>query len=149
MLTAFSVGQVWQYQTRDHEPDSRITIVRIDADDKEFGNIIHIYISDVDIPNEDAPQGKTTYIGHMPYDEGALELCVTKKEADLLVLLAKNSNRTLDRNIALKAIWGDDTYFNARSMDVYIAKLRKIISKDQGISILTDYGHGFKLIVES
>ncbi|MDG1874359.1 MAG: hypothetical protein P8J27_10640 [Mariniblastus sp.] len=86
MLTAFSVGQVWQYQTRDHEPDSRITIVRIDADDKEFGNIIHIYISDVDIPNEDAPQGKTTYIGHMPYDEGALELCVTKKEADLTEL---------------------------------------------------------------
>ena len=73
---------------------------------------------------------------------------LTTKESDLLVLLCENVNQTLDRNYALKKIWGDDTYFNARSMDVYIAKLRKIIKDDEGVSILTDHGRGFRLVVE-
>lgn len=77
------------------------------------------------------------------------ETRLTSKESELLRLLYQCKNKTLDRNHALKLIWGDDTYFNARSMDVYIAKLRKILKEDKGISILTDHGHGFKLIVDS
>lgn len=79
MLTKFAVGQVWAYSTRDHESDSRITIVRLD-EDAEYGNIIHIYISDIEIPNADAPGGKITHITHMPYSEEALESSVTELE---------------------------------------------------------------------
>ena len=52
---------------------------------------------------------------------------LTTKECDLLILLYKNKNDILERNHALKAVWGDDNYFNGRSMDVYIAKLRKYL----------------------
>jgi len=77
---SFSVGQVWKYKTRPHETDSRLTIVRIDSDDYEYGDIIHIYISSVDIPNPDAPGGKTIYIAHLPYQEDALSESVTELE---------------------------------------------------------------------
>ncbi len=75
MFTQFSEGQIWTYTTRPGESKSRITIVRLD-DDAEYGNIIHIYISDVSIPNPNAPEGKTTYIAHLPYAEETLEECV-------------------------------------------------------------------------
>jgi hypothetical protein len=81
MLTKFSVGQVWSYATREGEAQSRITIVRMD-EDTDFGNIIHIYISNVEIPNADAPGGKTTFIAHMPYDEQALEESVTELDSE-------------------------------------------------------------------
>lgn len=71
---------------------------------------------------------------------------LTNKEAQLLRLLVQNKNEILDRSAALKMIWRDDSYFNARSMDVYIAKLRKYLKKDDGISIITLHGEGFKLI---
>lgn len=71
---------------------------------------------------------------------------LTSKESELLKLLCQNMNQTLDRSAALKLIWKDDTYFNARSMDVYIAKLRKHLKKDQNIQILTIHGEGFKLV---
>ena len=76
MLTKFAAGQVWKYKTRPNETDSRLTVVRVDPDDHEFGNIIHIYISAVDIPNSDAPDGKTVFIQHMPYEEEALSKSV-------------------------------------------------------------------------
>lgn len=79
MITKFAEGQVWKYATRPGESESRITIVRLD-EDAEFGNVIHIYISDIEIANPDAPQGKTTYIAHMPYAEAALEECVFQLE---------------------------------------------------------------------
>lgn len=82
MLTKFFVGQVWKYNHRPSEPDSRVFIVRIDADDPEHGNIIHIYISNLSIPNPDAVGGKTIYIGHMPYDQDALERSVTELESE-------------------------------------------------------------------
>ena len=82
MLTKFSVGQVWNYNTREGESESRITIVRMD-EDADFGNIIHIFISNVDIPNPDAPGGKTTFIAHMPYDEQALEESVTQLDSEI------------------------------------------------------------------
>ncbi len=71
---------------------------------------------------------------------------LTSKESELLRLLCQNINQTLDRSAALKYIWKDDSYFNARSMDVYIAKLRKHLKKDENIQILTIHGEGFKLV---
>lgn len=72
---------------------------------------------------------------------------LTTKEGQLLHLLYKNRNDVLDRQAALRAIWGDDNYFNGRSMDVYIAKLRKMLKEDERIEILNIHGKGFKLIV--
>ncbi len=71
---------------------------------------------------------------------------LTTKEAELLKLLCINKNKTLQRSVALKEVWGDDSYFNARSMDVYIAKLRKLLKEDETIQILTVHGEGFKLL---
>ena len=71
---------------------------------------------------------------------------LTTKENQLLKLLVKNKNEVLDRQAALRAIWGDDNYFNGRSMDVYIAKLRKLLKEDPEIEIMNVHGKGFKLI---
>jgi len=73
---------------------------------------------------------------------------LTTKENALLSLLAKNVNEVLDRQATLRAIWGDDNYFNGRSMDVYIAKLRKLLSEDNAIEIMNIHGIGFKLLVK-
>ena len=72
---------------------------------------------------------------------------LTTKESELLKLLCNNANNVLERNFALKAIWIDDNYFNARSMDVYITKLRKYLKEDPSIEILNIHGKGYKLIV--
>lgn len=72
---------------------------------------------------------------------------LTTKESDLLLLLCQNLNGVLDRNYALKKIWLDDTYFNARSMDVYITKLRKHLKEDPSIEIINVHGKGFKLLI--
>ncbi len=79
---------------------------------------------------------------------GDHEQKLTSKEAELLMMLSKNTNQVLDRSIALKRIWGDDNYFNARSMDVYITKLRKYLKKDPKIELINVHGIGFKLVVE-
>lgn len=73
---------------------------------------------------------------------------LTSKEAELLKLLAENLNGILDRSIALNRIWNDDSYFNARSMDVYIAKLRKYLKDDPDIELLNVHGIGFKLLTK-
>lgn len=73
---------------------------------------------------------------------------LTTKENQLLSLLAKNQNEVLDRQATLRAVWGDDNYFNGRSMDVYIAKLRKALKEDSSIEIMNVHGKGFKLIVK-
>jgi DNA-binding response OmpR family regulator len=75
------------------------------------------------------------------------EVKLTTKESELLHLLCINKNGVLERNYALNAIWGDDNYFNGRSMDVYIAKLRKHLKKDARIEIINIHGKGFKLLV--
>lgn len=72
---------------------------------------------------------------------------LTSKENDLLRLLCLNEGKVLERTYALKAIWEDDTYFNARSMDVYIAKLRKHLKKDEAIEIMNVHGRGFRFLV--
>lgn len=71
---------------------------------------------------------------------------LTSREADLLKLLCIHMNNTLERNFALRAIWSDDNYFNARSMDVYIARLRKYLTSDDNIEIINVHGKGFKLV---
>lgn len=77
---------------------------------------------------------------------GKDETKLTTKENELLHLLALNKNGVLERNYALNAIWGDDNYFNGRSMDVYIAKLRKHLKADPNIEIINIHGKGFKLL---
>jgi len=71
---------------------------------------------------------------------------LTSKESELLKLLCENENKVLDRRITLKKIWGDDSYFNARSMDVYIVKLRKYLKKDPTVELINVHGVGFKLV---
>lgn len=78
---------------------------------------------------------------------GEEEHKLTTKESDLLRLLCNNMNNVLERNFALKTIWQEDSYFNARSMDVYITKLRKYLKGDSSIQILNIHGKGYKLIV--
>jgi DNA-binding response OmpR family regulator len=68
------------------------------------------------------------------------------KESELLELLCLHGNEILERNFALKTIWIDDNYFNARSMDVYITRLRKYLRKDPEVKILNIHGRGYKLI---
>ncbi len=77
----------------------------------------------------------------------ATEQKLTTKESQLLRLLCIHRNDVLDRTFALKSIWHDDNYFNGRSMDVYIAKLRKYLKDDPKIEIINIHGKGFKLLV--
>ena len=72
---------------------------------------------------------------------------LTTKENDLLKLFCENINSKVDRSLALMKIWGDDSYYNARSMDVYIAKLRKYLKEDKKIDLKTIHGFGFKLLI--
>ena len=72
---------------------------------------------------------------------------LTTKENDLLKLFCENINSKVDRSLALMKIWGDDSYYNARSMDVYIAKLRKYLREDKKIDLKTIHGFGFKLLI--
>jgi len=75
------------------------------------------------------------------------EIKLTSKEAELLRLLCENANDVLDRSVALNRIWQDDSYFNARSMDVYITKLRKYLKEDPAVELMNVHGIGFKLIL--
>lgn len=72
---------------------------------------------------------------------------LTTKESELLKLLCSNANKVLERNLALKTIWVDDNYFNARSMDVYITKLRKHLKDDPSVEIINVHGKGYKLVM--
>ncbi len=73
---------------------------------------------------------------------------LTTKESELLALLCANQNAMLERHFALKSIWKDDNYFNARSMDVYITKLRKHLSGDDSVEIINVHGKGYKLVTK-
>lgn len=74
------------------------------------------------------------------------QISLTHREAELLYHLTENRNAVLDRSIILKQLWGDDDFFNARSMDVFISKLRKKLKKDPNIQIINVRGYGYKLI---
>lgn len=105
-------------------------------------------------PDEESEKNRDQYdIGKYKFDANKQILTIdgrsrklTTKEAELLKLLCNNKNQMLDRNYALRTIWEDDSYFNARSMDVYITKLRKYLKEDSSIQILNVHGKGYKLI---
>jgi two-component system OmpR family response regulator len=78
---------------------------------------------------------------------GGDEKKLSPKEAQLLELLALNPNELISREMALKKIWGADDYFTARSMDVYITKLRKFLSEDPSLNIKNIHGAGFQLVI--
>ncbi len=78
---------------------------------------------------------------------GAEQTKLTTKEAELLTLLSNKTNELLQRDYALMTIWIDNNYFNARSMDVYITKLRKHLKADPNVEILNVHGKGYKLVI--
>ncbi len=77
---------------------------------------------------------------------GDAQMPLTHREAELLFHLSEKRNEILDRSFILKKIWGDDDFFNARSMDVFITKLRKKLKKDEAVQIVNIRGYGYKLI---
>lgn len=77
---------------------------------------------------------------------GETETSLTARESQLLQMLLQNANEITDRTLILKQIWGADDFFTARSMDVFITKLRKKLLGDPGIQILNVRGYGFKLV---
>ncbi len=112
---------------------------------------IEAILKRVDIAGLDHDQ-KVFAIGRYQfnYQEKVLKLddqqvSLTNKQAELLRLLYLNRNKLLKRETALKTIWGEDDYFMGRSMDVHIAKLRKLLKDDPDISITNIHGAGFKL----
>lgn len=74
---------------------------------------------------------------------------LSPKESELLQMLVEHSGDILPKSVALNRIWGDANYFTSRSMDVYVAKLRKLLSFDSSIKIITQHGSGYRLIDES
>lgn len=103
---------------------------------------------------EEEPQPSVFTIGQYTFDYTRQLLIfnqdqqkLTSREAELLKLLCENPNQVLDRTKALIRIWKDDSYFNARSMDVFITKLRKYLKNDPRIELLNVHGVGFKLVV--
>ena len=106
------------------------------------------------IPVADGSQaGTVPMIGQYTFDNkrqilsiGNYSVSLTTKESELLGLLYHHKNELLERNYALRSIWVDDNYFNARSMDVYITRLRKYLKKDPAVRILNIHGRGYRLI---
>ena len=75
----------------------------------------------------------------------SIEIKLTDKESDILAELCRNQNQITDRSALLIKVWGDDSFFNSRSLDVYITKLRKYLKNDEDIELVTVRGKGFKL----
>ncbi len=99
------------------------------------------------------PEGDTYKLGKLEFNfvrqilsAGKEEVKLTSKESALLKLLCQNLNEVVDRSVALNKIWFDDSYFNARSMDVYITKLRKYLKMDPTVELINVHGVGFKLV---
>ena len=97
-------------------------------------------------PNPFTIAGITYYYPENKLVTPKREINLTTKENELIKIFFENLNKTVERSIALKKIWKDDSYFNARSMDVYIAKIRKYLQDEPSLKILTIHGEGFKLV---
>ena len=104
----------------------------------------------------DTPTPTTFKLGSYSFDaarhllvKGEETRKLTSKEADLLLLLCENMNDTLERSVALEKVWYEDSYFNARSMDVYITKLRKYFKDEPNVELVNVHGVGFKLLVKN
>jgi DNA-binding response OmpR family regulator len=115
---------------------------------------INVILKRVQNGNPDENQEEFT-IGRYYYNSNKRELKfnaktqkLTSKENDLLKQLVLNKNKILERSLALTKVWNDDNYFNSRSMDVYITKLRGYLKEDPSVEIANIHGEGFKLIAE-
>ena len=107
------------------------------------------------VPKAEMSEQNEFHIGRYIFDNssrtltiGGNQLKLTTKESELLKMLALHIDRLLERDIALNTVWGTDSYFAGRSMDVYIAKLRKYLKEDTNVEILNVHGTGFKLLVK-
>lgn len=108
------------------------------------------------IPNQSEVSKTIFFIGGYTFDFASRSLCngdneqkLTYKETELLNLLCLNMNSVLERSVALNKIWQNDNYFTARSMDVYITKLRNYLKNDSTIEIINVHGTGFKLQIKN
>lgn len=102
------------------------------------------------------PEPDQFAIGSFTYDARLQLLCcgerrqkLTSTESELLHLLCLNMNRVLEREEALRRIWGNEDYFSGRSMDVFISKLRKYLKDDPAVRIVGVHGKGFRLVVDN
>lgn len=123
--------------------DREELVLRIEA-------ILRRYRKTFEAPEESSVFKVGTYVfdyGRHQLSTGDKSTKLTSKESELLKLFCQNLNQPISRSFALKTIWGDDSYFNARSMDVYITKLRKHFREDPAIQIMNLHGEGFKLMV--
>jgi two-component system OmpR family response regulator len=107
------------------------------------------------VPKAEMSEQNEFQIGKYVFDNssrtltiGENQLKLTTKESELLKMLALHIDKLLERDIALNTVWGTDSYFAGRSMDVYIAKLRKYLKEDTAVEILNVHGTGFKLLVK-
>ncbi len=105
------------------------------------------------LPNNAEPEVDEYEVGIYKFNHIKQELVhdaslqkLTTKESSLLRLLCQKKNQVLPREHALKTIWGEDNYFTARSMDVFITKLRKYLKSDEKVSIINVHGKGYKLV---
>ncbi len=103
-------------------------------------------------PVQDGPKAPVN-VGNFVYDYdrrtltfGEEEIKLTTKENQLFALLVQNKNGVMERDAALERIWGESNYFHSRTMDVYIAKIRKILKSDPNLEIINVHGKGFKLL---
>ncbi|MDY5969195.1 MAG: response regulator transcription factor [Bacteroidales bacterium] len=107
--------------------------------------------------DENKPENNLFTIGKYTFDYLHQQLTLeseetrrlTSKESELLKLFCQNFNQVVDRNSTLQKIWNDDSYFAARSMDVYITKLRKYLKGDPSVQIVNVHGVGFKLTTQN
>ena len=110
---------------------------------------IHALLDRVQLKNNHEHIAIGSY--HFNYTKQTLALgdtveLLTHREAELLFYLTQEKNEILDRTFILKKLWGNDDFFNARSMDVFISKLRKKLQKDDNVQIVNVRGYGYKLI---
>ena len=142
--------------------DDKLTGFEIGADDyitkpfsmEELLLRMHAILRRTEDPAKNAEPENVITIGKYLFDYnrqiltiGEKEMKLTSKEAGLLRLLCTNANHVLERSVALNKIWQDDSYFNARSMDVYIVKLRKYLKEDPAVELINVHGVGFKLVM--
>jgi DNA-binding response OmpR family regulator len=106
------------------------------------------------VSNDGKPKENFIQIGsykfhpqHLILEFGDEKIKLTKREAETLEVLCKHRDQVLERQILLNMVWGNDNYFNGRSMDVFISRLRKYLNKDPRINIVNIHGKGFRLEV--